>query len=373
MTKKLSVNLAVFAASLVFMLAFMEFVVFRFVLVASDIPRLDYVNGVVRYAPGQRGVYRVKNDVKARYSINENGWNSRHGRYDTAKAPGKFRIAVIGDSLVEALQVDYDRSFAEKLEDRLGPERCEVYRFGIGGAPMTQYLHVLRNEVERFGPDLVVVVLVHNDFDESYTFSGGAYSSSFLKLKIAGTGGVEEIQPVKYGGQAWWFFPLRNSATFRYLRFRRKVDFVVAAKEAMFGRDKKVVYRANIRVDRIKENLPKSRIAAGYVLENIKEICGRTGSGLLVVMDGDRKSIGEVAGPAGGGAEGPLLLNELARSVSEEKGIDFIDLHPVFDREYRERGKLFYFESDMHWNDYGHEIVAETLKEYMEKKNYGKE
>jgi hypothetical protein len=44
---------------------------------------------------------------------------------------------------------------------------AEVLRFGMDGAPLSQYLHVLRHEVRAFKPDVVLVQLIHNDFDES--------------------------------------------------------------------------------------------------------------------------------------------------------------------------------------------------------------
>ena len=79
-----------------------------------------------------------------------------------AKADNIKRVAIIGDSFVEALQVPYDKSVAEQLEKKLGHE-FEVYRFGIGGAPMSQYLHMMRQEVLSYKPDVVIVILVEND------------------------------------------------------------------------------------------------------------------------------------------------------------------------------------------------------------------
>jgi hypothetical protein len=57
---------------------------------------------------------------------------------------------------------------------------AEVLRFGMDGAPLSQYLHLLRREVRAFKPDVVLVQLIHNDFDESYRFLETRYASSFL-------------------------------------------------------------------------------------------------------------------------------------------------------------------------------------------------
>ena len=54
--RDIAINISVSLASIVLFLALFEFVVFRFIWLAADAPRLDYVNDVVRYAPHQQGV-----------------------------------------------------------------------------------------------------------------------------------------------------------------------------------------------------------------------------------------------------------------------------------------------------------------------------
>jgi hypothetical protein len=130
------VNLGVSLASLAVFLLFCEFVLFRFVLPGSDVPRNDFVNEVVRYAPNQSGIWRVRNEIAAPFSINAKGWNSPLADYPQERRPGVRRVAVVGDSFVEALQVPVGRSFAEVVQAGLaasGP--AETYRFGLAGAP----------------------------------------------------------------------------------------------------------------------------------------------------------------------------------------------------------------------------------------------
>src|SRR4051794_513484 len=110
--RSLLVNLSVATASTIVFLAFCEFVVFRFILPGSDVPENAFVNQVVRYAPNQTGVWRVKDDVSAPYSINAQGWNSPLPDYTLEREAGVGRIAVVGDSFVEALQVPVGVSFA---------------------------------------------------------------------------------------------------------------------------------------------------------------------------------------------------------------------------------------------------------------------
>jgi hypothetical protein len=75
-------------------------------------------------------------------------------------------LAVIGDSYVEALQVENADAVDAIL--RLRPEtRDRVYAFGVSGAPLSQYLGFAELARRRYGATAMVFVVVGNDFDES--------------------------------------------------------------------------------------------------------------------------------------------------------------------------------------------------------------
>jgi hypothetical protein len=74
------------------------------------------------------------------------------------------RIAVLGDSFMEALQVNYEQSFCGRLESRLNEmqaagsgNRFEVLNFGVSGYGTAQELLMLRHHVWQFEPDLVLL------------------------------------------------------------------------------------------------------------------------------------------------------------------------------------------------------------------------
>src|SRR5512134_3410998 len=98
-----AINAGLVLASLLIGLLLCEFVLFRFVFLPSDVPANAFVDGLIRYAPQQSGIWRVRNEIAAPYSINKQGWNSGVGDYVVARKPGVMRIAVVGDSMVEAL------------------------------------------------------------------------------------------------------------------------------------------------------------------------------------------------------------------------------------------------------------------------------
>lgn len=78
-----------------------------------------------------------------------------------------YRIAVFGDSVIEAVHVKPEETATNVLERRLNSEacngKCEVLNFSVGGySPLQYYLRYL-HDGRRFKNDLVIVVLTDND------------------------------------------------------------------------------------------------------------------------------------------------------------------------------------------------------------------
>ena len=359
--REILINLAVSLGSVIVFLLFCELVLFRFVLPASDVPRNAFVNDVVRYQPGQSGVWRVRDEIAAPYRINAQGWNSPQPDYPVERRPGTSRVAFVGDSFVEALQVPFDKTFAEVVGARLsakGP--VEVQRFGVAGAPLSQYLQMIEREVVQRRPDLIVVNLVHNDFDESFVFKPGRYTSSFLKLKIEGGRVTGEVAPALW--RAGWLEFLRQSATARFLLYRWQVR-PQALVDAILGPAKAAGeggYAANIDVASVLAQEADIRVATDYLFGRLKARADAIGAKLQLVMDGDREAI--YAGRSGSPA---LKLNRIAAEMATKRGIAFLDLHPVFAAEWAKAGKRFEFQADAHWNEYGHQVAGTALAEAL--------
>ncbi|MCB1801870.1 MAG: SGNH/GDSL hydrolase family protein [Gammaproteobacteria bacterium] len=86
------------------------------------------------------------------------------------KPPGTLRIAVLGDSYAEAMQVDRVQTFwsvmNESLRDcaALGQRRVEVINFGVSGYGTAQALQTYRYKVRDYDPDIVLLAfLTGND------------------------------------------------------------------------------------------------------------------------------------------------------------------------------------------------------------------
>jgi len=263
-----------------------------------------------------------------------------------------MRVALIGDSMIEALQVAHNRSIGEGLSAKMSRDgrAVEVYRFAISGAPMSHYLYMMEREITAYQPDWIVVVLIHNDFDESFRFVQGRYTSSFLKLKLAGGKVVAEIPPVPWrpGGADW----LRRTATARYMYYRWQVkigavrDLVLGPAQAASERDE-----ANLR------RLLEVAVATDYMFTRMAAVARTSGTKLLLAMDGVRGAIysdSENVSQA-------LILNRLSADLARKHDIPFVDLHQTFRADWSANRRRFEFDSDGHWNEHGHAVAADAV------------
>jgi len=112
-----------------------------------------------RLRPGMVADFTVEG--RARVSITSDGRRDRER--GVAKPPGTLRIAVLGDSFVEALQVPLEETFGAVLERQLAQcealrgRNVEVLNFGVSGFSTAQELEMLRHYVWRYEPDIVLL------------------------------------------------------------------------------------------------------------------------------------------------------------------------------------------------------------------------
>ena len=111
--------------------------------------------------PGKQGWYRKEGNAYIR--INSHGY--RGPDFSVEKPDNVIRIAVLGDSMVEARQVNFADTAWQRLEklvptcSDLSGKRLQVLNFGVGGYGTTQELLTLRRDVLRFQPDIVLLVV----------------------------------------------------------------------------------------------------------------------------------------------------------------------------------------------------------------------
>lgn len=344
----------------------LEFVVFRYVLIPDDLLPNKTIDGVVRYVPGTTATFRQPDGTQTKITINKQGWNSTKPDYVREKLPGRQRLAIIGDSYVHGAFVNVDEGFPERLEDKLrsAGNDVEVYRFGMDGAPLSQYLNVLRYTVEQYAPDIVVIPLIHNDFDESYRFLKTRYASAFMKLTTDKAGDVVEVPPSNF--EPGLADRLRQFATFRYLYYETGLYLSAKGMVSRFfwgGEEEWQPEFISSAVDIRKiADHDKNRLFARYVLQEMKALEEQHGFKLFMVMDGVRDAIN-----SGRPAEDfeVATLNKLAAELTSELQIPFRDLHQAFESDYARSATPLEFPYDWHWSKRANDIVAREIADLI--------
>jgi hypothetical protein len=127
--------------------------------------------------------YEADETLGYRLIPNMSGWYTREGRsfveinsdgfrdveHAIAKPEGTYRIAVVGDSYVEGLQVERDEAFSSYLPaimrecDALKAKNVEVLRFGVSGYSTAQEMLMLREKVWKYSPDMVMLAVTTNN------------------------------------------------------------------------------------------------------------------------------------------------------------------------------------------------------------------
>jgi hypothetical protein len=171
-------NLALVAASLAVALVLGE-VALR--LAGFSYPNFwvpDPVTGTA-LRPGMEGWQR---DEGAAYvKVSSQGLRDRE--HSLVKPANTYRIAILGDSYAEAMQIDQDRAFWALLPKKLeacgfaGGKRIETINFGVSGYGTANELLTLRSRAWRYSPDMVLLAFFpgndvrNNSKDlESYRF-----------------------------------------------------------------------------------------------------------------------------------------------------------------------------------------------------------
>ncbi|OGW72588.1 MAG: hypothetical protein A2Y02_01485 [Omnitrophica bacterium GWA2_52_12] len=109
-------------------------------------------------APGRGYFYPHENPSGIYFDVNRFGYRDRE--WTEEKPDGTFRVAVLGDSYVEALQVDHGKTFlalAEKKLSQAAGRKIEFMNFGRSCFTQSEELLVLTRDILKFKPDLVIV------------------------------------------------------------------------------------------------------------------------------------------------------------------------------------------------------------------------
>ena len=313
---------------------------------------VDVNNPVPRYKPSREHTFsRDWNfSIVTRKKTNRAGFYSDF-EYERDRQRQASLVAVIGDSYVEALQVQNPETFHGIVGESMTDEVL-VYAFGSSGCSLSTYLKYAEWVRGQYKPDYYIFCIVGNDYDESfqeYKSNGG--SLTFFPEET-GAPGMADLETVYYHPERSLLTSiLRHSAVARYLVYNCEVDFRRIEFNVTSGGNREVIDPKRVRL---------GREAIAHFIRLLPEATGvRTGN-IVLILDAERANIYEPSPRDTGRSYYSQMKHKLVEAAVSTD-IHLIDMEEPFANHFRENRQKFEFPTDGHWNELGHSLVAKEI------------
>ena len=123
--------------------------------------------------PDNKGIFRGYSYPKAEFrnAIKINSWGYRSSREYNNLPDKKMRIAILGDSFVEGLEIEENKSFPRIIENKLNENgfNALTYNFGKRSTGTIHQYIFFNRDVLKTKPHVVVLVFFRNDLIDSST------------------------------------------------------------------------------------------------------------------------------------------------------------------------------------------------------------
>jgi len=321
------------------------------------------------YTPGRAGLLILnpnkkihirsacfQNDVQT----NSLGFHSKE--YSLEKPEGVFRIAIIGDSFTEAMQVPFDKMMASLLEQKLNSwdsrsYEYEVVPFGISSHGTYRNILYYENYAAKFKPDLVIDALALNDIEDDTFESNLSFDEN---NKFVGSKNIEASRSTlksikKILRKSVLITTLRKS----YATFRSNPE---NSKGSSAG--------VKVLLPEYDDYWQKAWILAEKLLKSFKDEVAKNNSDFMVVSltEGYRVH-NELLDEFKDTIQGMVIdldkPEKILGRIASENSISYLALTPIFrERSQNEEG-LTVWSCDGHWNERGNEWAADALFNYL--------
>ena len=310
------------------------------------------------------GTHWYAREFSVEIKTNSHGFRDRERILD--KPRGVFRVAVLGDSFIEAIQVPMEKAATGLLEQRLNhdPEPAaghedrahEVLNFGIAGYGVGQYLLVWEAYASSFDPDLVLVFAGDLQFDRTVKKYKGETPGIWVRPTFRLQDGVLIREPAadfaRYVRRHGRFLKKHG----RQSRHRSRSFFATLSEWGPYSRLEQIqeqLVRSSQRRSQSRSPAAAFRVNL-RILDELKEAAEDSGA-KLAVIDAFRYFAKK---PGAGGR------SEQLKSFCAEQSIGYFS---VSDRLLRadEDGVTTRWPYDRHFTEAGNRILAEAMYDFM--------
>lgn len=259
-----------------------------------------------------------------------------HGLRDkeyTQERSNKKRMLVLGDSFVWGYGVEHEQRFTEIIENR-NPD-WEIINAGISGYGTDQeYLYYVR-EGYTFKPDVVVLLLYYNDFENNYEPVQYGYHKPYFTLDQH-LNLVRHNDPVPVSSLIQKARREIDTNTYLLARLVNLYDTLFVYVCGIFGKE------VNIQVgfSHVVESLPVTNI----LLKNLANEVEANHSRFVLLAVPARK----------------IFTNNLDIFTREEN-MDYLNL----DIAFTGHEEKYQIPGDDHWNAKGHQYAADVIERFL--------
>jgi hypothetical protein len=283
--------------------------------------------------------------------------NNSLGFHDTEHTflnnANNYRILILGDSQVEAIQVDLPKTFFKILEKKLNNEgfRTEVIALGTSGYGPKDAVDLYVNIGRKYNPDMVIWSFTNNnDVQDSYR----EFEDRIWKRNLEA---LPEIPD---------FLKISKIATYLYTRKWIGENSSAELPDTTFFKGEFSYINEIDNWEQIVflKHWPPIFVQAwdslkNYYLELIEKIhndgkilltISSTGAYPYFLLDRNKNIEWDFNKP-----------NRLVEEISNENSVNFLPMKSIFDSFIEKNHKDVTFVYDGHLNEAGHRLVAETL------------
>ncbi len=289
---------------------------------------LDNVTGW-RLAPNVRRRY----DKETRpYFVATNSKGLRDVEHTYDKPPGIFRIVVIGDSFVfGAGGVEPAKRFSDILQ--ASTKNTEVINMGVPAYGADQEYLYLADEGLKYHPDLVLVCAFYNDFSESFSTLNPSNGRPKGYLSLNDDGRLV-------------FHPPSFSIYYRLAQH----SYLLGLADMELSKISRVYDKAMRRGHGVLDD--KARLATfKQIYAATADLCQQHGAAFVFVYLPFK------------GQYSKWILQQTMDELAATKGIKTLDLMDTI--RLANHSAPAYFQHDIHFNEYGNQVVAKALLDYL--------
>ena len=258
--------------------------------------------------------------------------------YGNPQEEQKKKVLFLGDSFTQAMHVSDDKTYYGILEKDLD---IEVFAFGVEGYGTLQEYMVLDRFIDEIDPDVVVLQFCPNDIINNHPELERQSSLNRMGLRRPYLVNNEIIYETAASN------PIIREFASRYSRFLyliiKKIDLLNVQADTSIER---VIREEGMDNPLFKESFE----VADQVLKKIKQRVPPTTQVYAFSSNWGRPYHPEF------------------KKIAENNGIQFIDGNGRVLRNAENKGITTKAADTAHWNNQGHQIVANVLKRYFEEK-----